>query len=159
MSKTKVLPKPPASLDRLEEVRSAVPLVPGSVDDCCTRLQGRAGVPSRDGAREWLTFLDALGLATEGDRGFSRTREDPDEATLAERFRERVFLVEDVLDALEEDLQEADAVFEAVRDEVPQWERSRHTDWEGEWRERVYRILEWAALFGLAEREDLQYRR
>lgn len=156
----KVVPDPPDSLDFLADARRAVPLVPGSEADCCARLMDRTGLAARDAAREWLTFLRALGLVEVGDRGFGRTRSDPDREALADAFRERVYAAEDVLAALraaDEPLHAA-AVFERVRDRVPQWERNRHADWEDVWTERVRRILDWAVLFGLAERTDEGYR-
>lgn len=156
----KVVPVPPGSFDFVAEARRAVPLVPGSEEDCCARLMERTGLAERDAAREWLTFLRALGLVEVGDRGFSRTRDDPDRAALADAFRERVYAAEDVLDALREADEPLDApeVFERVRERVPQWERNRHADWETVWTGRVGRILDWAVLLGLAGRTDGGYR-
>lgn len=142
-------------------VRAALPLVPGAVEDCCARVVARTAVPSRDEARRWLTFLRALGLATETDAGFARTRENKDREALAGAFRERVFGAREVLDALaaaEEPLDEA-AVFERVEAQVPAWERARHDDWQRRWRERVARLLAWADLLGLATRTAEGYRR
>ena len=157
--KFKVVPDPPDDLGRVRAVQRAVPLVPGTVEDCCARVVAETPVAARDDAREWLTFLRALGLVAETDRGYRRTRADPDPATLAPAFRERVFAAGDVLDAVAADGPlTADRAFAAVRDRVPEWERSRHTDWEREWRERVRRLLDWAVLFGLVERADGTYR-
>ncbi|PSQ19548.1 hypothetical protein BRD00_01395 [Halobacteriales archaeon QS_8_69_26] len=158
----KPVPPVPDSLDRVAEVRGAVPLVPGSVEDCCSRLVGRAGVPSRDEARTWLTFLSALGLVAESDRGFARTREpaDPDSETLARAFREGVYGAREVLELLvaaDEPL-DADAVFEEFREHVPNWERMRDDAWERTWRERVARLLGWAALLGLVREAEGSYR-
>jgi len=156
----KVVPDPPDSLDFVADARRAVPLVPGSEADCCARLMDRTGLSARDAAREWLTFLRALGLVEVGDRGFARTRGDSDREALADAFRERVYAAEDVLAALraaDEPLHAA-VVFERVRDRVPQWERNRYADWEDVWTERVRRILDWAVLLGLAERTDEGYR-
>lgn len=155
----KVVPPAPADLSTLAEARRAVPLVPGTVEDCCTRIRDRVGLPARDDAREWLTFMQALDLAAETDRGFRR-RDDREREALARAFRERVFGAREVLDHLADapGPVEADSAFEAVRDEVPAWERSRAPDWEDTWRERVGHLLEWAVLLGLAERADGGYR-
>lgn len=151
----KPVPPAPDSLDRVAEVRGAVPLVPGSVDDCCARLMSRAEVPSQDDARTWLTFLVALELAEETDRGFARTREpaDPDRESLRAAFLEGVFGAREVVGILEAAAGplDPDAVFERFRGDVPNWERMRTEDWEREWRERIARLLGWAALLGLAE--------
>lgn len=156
-------PRPPAFLER---ARLAMPLVPGDEDDCCARLMAETDIAARDAAREWITFLRALGLVAEADGGYYRTREDVDDATLARRFRERIHPAAEVLDALADagagaeagTPLDADAVFERVVDEVPQWERARRSDWEAVWRERVGRILEWAVAFDLAARADGGYR-
>ncbi|MUV59877.1 hypothetical protein [Halobacterium sp. CBA1126] len=155
----KPVPPAPASLDRLREVRDAVPLVPESEDDCCRQLVERAGVHDRGEASAWLVFLAALGAVEETDLGYARARGDHDRAALAANFRERVFLAPEVLDALGDQPRSAAAVFEAVRERVPRWERTKRQDWEGFWTERVERRLDWAVLFGLAEAADGGYRR
>lgn len=156
----KVVPEAPESLEFVGQAQRAVPLVPGSEADCCARLLDRTGLDARDAAREWLTFLRALGLVAVGDHGFSRTDRDPCRALLADAFRERIFAVEAVLAVLGEadDPLDGPEVFARVRDRVPPWERNRHTDWATVWTERVRRILEWAVLLGLAERSDGGYR-
>lgn len=155
----KIVPEPPGSLEFLDRARRAVPLVPGSEEDCCARLMDRTGLEARDEAREWLTFLRALGLVEVGERGFSRTDRDTDRSSLAAAFRQRIFLAEAVLDALRDagEPLDAPAAFESVSDRIPGWERNRHTDWEDVWTERVRRILEWSVLLGLAERADGRY--
>jgi hypothetical protein len=155
----KIVPEP-VDPDLLEAVRGAVPLVPGSVEDCCTRIRDRTALPSREEAREWLTFCQALGLVAETDRGYYRIRDDPDPATLRERFRESVFGAREIHEALVaagEPL-DAAAVFESVRGAVPRWERDRRVDWETEWRDRVRVLLEWGVAFGQVERADGGYR-
>lgn len=156
----KPVPPAPDSLDRLTEVRRGVPLVADTVEDCCARLVGRAGVPARDEARTWLTFLAALGLAQETDRGFARTRDpvDPSREALADRFVGGVYGARELLDLLaSEGPLDTEAAFEGFRGHVPNWERRRNDDWETEWRERVGRLLEWATLLGLARRTDRGY--
>lgn len=155
--KRKPVPTPPATLDDVEAYRRALPLVPGSEDDCCARLQERADVPDRSSAGEWLEFLCALGLARETETGFVRTRDDLDQTTLAANLRSGVVLADDVLDELAavDSPRSADAVFEAVRDRVPRWEQRKRDDWTDLWRERTERLCEWAVRLGLAtERED-----
>ncbi|MEF8776559.1 MAG: hypothetical protein V5A43_08680 [Haloarculaceae archaeon] len=150
----KVVP-PVRDLAFLREVAGALPLVPGTVDDCCARIVDRTDVPARDDAREWLTFCQALGLAAETDRGFHRVREEPDEAAIADAFREQIFGAREVLAAVEDgEGTTAEAGFQALRDEIPQWERSRGEDWEATWRERIGRLLGWAVVLGLLKRED-----
>jgi len=152
----------PPARDRafLLAVRDALPLVPGTVEDCCTRIRDRTDVPSRDAAREWLTFCQALGLAAETERGYHRLREDPDAATLAERLVANVFPAREVRDALAaaDGPVTADAAFEAVRETVPHWERSRSPDWETTWRERVANLLDWLVALGAATATGDGYR-
>lgn len=158
--KFKSVPEPPADLDFVADAQRAVPLVPGSVDDCCARLLDRTDLSSRNSAETWLTFLRALGLAEEKSAGFARTRQDPDPEFLRERFREHVFGVPTVLGILSEaeGSLSADEVFEDFREEVPTWERHRNPNsWEDIWSERVGYLLEWAVLLGLAEEEDGKY--
>jgi hypothetical protein len=155
----KLVPEPPETLDFVADAQRAVPLVPGSEDDCCARLLDRTDLPSRDAARTWLTFLRALGLAEEQTSGFTRTREDPTPEFVAEQFRENVFGVPAVLEILEAaGPLSADEVFEEFRDEVPTWEHHKNPNsWEEIWGERVGYLLDWCVLLGLAERTDDGY--
>jgi len=150
--KFKVVPEPRPVAD-LRAAAGALPLVPQAETDCCARLVADTDLPSRDVAREYLTFLRALGLATVTDGQYHRVRPAPDDVALAAAFRERVFAADAVLDALDAGGPVTVAgAFERVRDAVPAWERRRHDDWEREWRGRVARLLEWAVELGLAER-------
>lgn len=155
----KPVPAPTDDLDDLERVRRAVPLVPETENDCCHRVMTRYGVPSRDEARTWLTFLRALGLVAEAKRGFHRTRDDPGREELAARFRERVYGAREVLDALGDQPRSPEAVFDDVEGIVPEWERHKDPAWRRTWTERVSRLLGWAVLFGLAESSGDGYRR
>lgn len=155
--KVKPVPDPPGSLDAARDVCAALPLVPQAESDCCGRLVDRAGVESRDAARDWLPFLAALGLATESDRGYARPPEEPDRESVAESFREDVYLARETLGALGEDPRSVADVFERTEDRVPRWERNRNPDWETAWRDRTRRLLEWAVLLGLAERVNERY--
>jgi hypothetical protein len=153
----KVVPEP-RSVAFLRNVQQALPLVPGSVEDCCTRIRDRTDLQSRDAAREYLTFVQALGLASEGDVGFYRSREEPDDSTIAQRFEARVFVARELLDALADGPLTAAACFDALREAVPQWERDRHADWEGEWRTRTRHLLGWAVKLGLVESSNGRYK-
>jgi len=153
----KVVP-PATSVDRLRGAHEALPLVPDTVEDCCTRIRDRTeGVRSRDEARELLTFLQALGLAGEVEEGFFRSRDPPADDALPAAFEEGVYGAREVLDALAEAAEPKSAkwVFEtAVAPIVPRWERSHEEDWRASWRERTERLLGWGAIFGLVERVD-----
>jgi hypothetical protein len=156
--KYKVAPEP-RSPSFLGEAQATLPLVPSPDQDCCARLMDGTDVADREDAEEWITFLQALELVAETDRGYQQLDVDPDEADLAAAFRERVFGVEEVLAALESaGPATAEAVFEEVRAIVPQWERNRVPDWETKWTGRVERLLEWAVRFDLVERVDGAYR-
>lgn len=153
----KPVPPAPSSIEVVAEAQRAVPLVPGSESDCCALIGDRLDLPSRDEARTWLTFLRALGLVTEGERGFVRRRVEVDREVLAEGLREGVYGAREVLAILgDEPLTPAEA-FEAVEEVVPRWERDREPNWRETWCERVGRLLAWLALAGLAERRDGGY--
>lgn len=153
----KHVPRPPERVDRVFEARRAVPLVPDTQDDCCARLMERCGFPERDEAAKWLTFLRALGLVAEHERGYARTREDVDADALAGRFLDGVYLAPAVRDAVanaDEPLS-ADAVFDAVAEAVPQYERNKYpTNWREVWGDTVARELDWLALLGELEATD-----
>jgi hypothetical protein len=154
--KFKVLPEPVEDVERVAEIQAAVPLVPDEETSCCARLMQRAGVPAQDQAKEWLTFLRALRLVEEDGGKYRRLPHAADPEELREAFVRRVYLAEDVLELLAgaDGPLDSEAVFDRVRDRLPQWERHRHTDFEAAWRERVHRILEWAVTFDLAARAD-----
>ncbi|WP_123533575.1 hypothetical protein [Halosimplex salinum] len=154
----KIVP-PVRDREFLATAHRAVPLVPGSVEDCCIRLVDETAAPSRDVAREYLTFLQALELVAETDRGFRRRRVEVDEADLADAFERRVFGATELLDALREaGSLTVDESFDRLRGAVPRWERDRHTDWADEWRERTERLLDWSVAFDLATRDGDRYR-
>lgn len=149
-------------VERVRETQAAVPLVPGTEDDCCARLVRRTNLTARDDARTWLTFLRGLGFAKETERGFRRTRTEP----TVERVRRGLLSgivgtreIADVLraggdtdDTLCADPVDTDEAFGAVRETVPRWERTRTDDWENVWRDRTERLLGWFVAVGLAER-------
>lgn len=155
----KLVPPAPDNLDFVADAQRAVPLVPGSEDDCCARLQSRLDLPSRDIARTWLTFLRALELAVETRTGFKRRQVDPVPEHLRDAFLRRIYGAEQLLTALRESDEPMDSreVYEQFRHRVPTWETYKQPDWEDVWRERVVRILEWFNLLGLAEQTDEGY--
>jgi hypothetical protein len=157
--KFKPVPPAPDEFDDVGRVQRAVPLVPGTEDDCCARLVDRLDLPSRDDARTWLTFLRALELAEETPSGYRRTDAEPTVVGCREAFLDRVFAAEVVHETLATagPLAPAEA-FERVRERVPAWERHRDTEWADTWRERVGRLLDWLVLLDAAERMDSTYR-
>ncbi|ELZ82381.1 hypothetical protein C453_14888 [Haloferax elongans ATCC BAA-1513] len=153
----KPVPPAPDSLDRLWEAHRAVPLIPGSEDDCCGRLAKRLDVTPDEG-RDWLVFCQSLGLARETSRGFERIRDDWEDEELRDAFVDHVFGAQEVLDDLDEHPQSAAAVFDAFEPTVPNWERHRDPEgWESRWWTRVERLLDWAVLFGAATRAEDGY--
>jgi hypothetical protein len=154
----KLVPEPPDATARLAAAQRAVPLVPGTEDDCCARLTRRLDLPSRDVARTWLTFLRALELVEERDAGFVRRAQDPTTEHLRRVFVDRVYGAREVLDVLGSEPRDADAVFERFEERVPEWEHYKDpAGWRETWRERVGRLLEWAVLLGLADRRQEGY--
>lgn len=172
----KPLPEPPVDLNAVDEAhgdstagqtvfdaiadaQAAVPLVPGSENDCCARLMRREGYQSRDVAREWLTFLRALELAEDTGSGFKRTPREPTPENVRESFRKRVFGAADALAVLQEadDPLSAEAVFERLRETVPGWERQRRHAWVEHWQARTEKLLDWLVLLHLATRTDDGY--
>jgi hypothetical protein len=152
--KFKPVPPAPDEFAYVARVRRAVPLVPGTVDDCCARLVDRLGV-DRDAARTWLTFLRALELAEETPSGYRRTDAEPAVSGCREAFLNRVFAADAVRDALAaEGPLTVDDAFEAVRERVPTWERHRNRAWTDAWRERVTDLLDWLVLLAAAECGD-----
>ena len=153
--KFKPVPPAPDEFGYVARVQRAVPLVPGTEDDCCARLVDRLDLPSRDAARTWLTFLRALELAEETPSGYRRTDTAPAVAGCREAFLNRVFAADAVRDALAaEGPLTVDAAFEAVRERVPAWERHRDTEWTDAWRERVADLLDWLVLLDAVERVE-----
>ena len=156
----KPIPDVPDSLDGLAAARQAVPLVPGTEDDCRARLVRRCDLPSRDAARTWLVFLQALELVERtADGGYRRRRTDPTPAALREALLDRVFGACELRATLEsaDGPLDVDAAFASLREHVPRWERHRSAAWEADWRDRTERLLEWSVLLGVAEAHDGEY--
>jgi hypothetical protein len=159
--KFKLVPPAPDSLDFVRQAQQAVPLVPGSEDDCCARLLRRTGLPARDDARTWLTFLRALELATETDSGFKRLSQEPTTDLLQDAFVRRVFGAEELLATLRDADRPitTEEAFARLRERVPQWEHYKNpTEWEDIWRERTGDLLDWLVLLDAAEETDEGYR-
>ena len=151
----KPVPPAPGEFAFVARVQRAVPLVPGTEDDCCARLVDRLDLSDRDAARTWLTFLRALDLAEETPSGYRRTDAEPTVEGCRAALLDRVFAADAVHDALAAaGPLTADATFEAVRERVPTWERHRDTEWTAVWRERVERLLDWLVLLDAVERVD-----
>ncbi|MFC5135191.1 MULTISPECIES: hypothetical protein [Haloferacaceae] len=150
----KPVPEPPAALAEIAEFQRAVPLVPGSTDDCCARLRDRRDLPNRQRANDWLAFLRTLGLVRETPRGFVRTDADPTPERVREGLRDGVLFVPEALSLLRSatpaEPVTADTLFEATRESVPRHDRARDADWERTWRDRADRLLRWLALVALA---------
>lgn len=154
----KPVPDPDAGVE-VAAAQAAVPLVPRATDDCCARLVARTAVPSRDAARTWLTFMQALGLVRETDGGFVRTDRSPTDPAVPEAFHEGVYGAREVLGVLEgaDGPLTADAVFEGT-DLVPRWEGHRDRDPDATWRTRVAHLLGWATRLGLVTAGEDGYR-
>ncbi len=153
----KTVPEP-RGLDTLHAVRRAVPLVPGTEEDCCARIAARTAAPGRDAGRGWLTFLEALELVTEAEHGYHRTRGDPDRDVLAGRFLDGVYGAREVFEATADGPIDTASAFAVLKKSVPRWERHRNHDWKTEWHETTERLLEWGVIFRVFERENGRYR-
>ena len=142
---------PTTVVDYVAEVQGAVPLVPGSEDDCCARLVRRLGFERRDVSRTWLTFLRGLDLAVETDEGFRRTRTEPSLDGLRSGLLDGVVGAREIVErAVSGETTAADA-FDAVEPLIPRWERTRTDDWEEVWRGRVARLCDWLTVLGLLD--------
>lgn len=171
------------ALARIRETQTAIPLVPSPEADCCARLVRRAGVPSRDVSRTWLTFLRGIGLAEETTEGFRRTRTEPTPDRVRRGLIDGVVGAREIADALLADGDrnddptggdtiddtrgtvaesaepiDATAAFTAVREAIPRWERTRTDDWTTVWRERTNRLLGWFCVLELAVTTAESYR-
>ena len=141
---------PESVVDYVAEVQGAVPLVPGSENDCCARLVRRLGLPRRDTARTWLTFLRGVDLAVETDEGFRRTRTEPSVDGLRTATLDGVVGAREIAERVAAGETTAADAFDAVAPLVPRWERTRTDDWESVWRGRVARLCDWLTALGLA---------
>lgn len=155
----KPVPLPPADRSTVETVREALPADADGVDDCCGRLVDRTSIATREEARSWIAFLRALELATADGAGYRRTSREFDRSGVRAAFRERVYGADAILEILDraEGPIPAATVHERLCDERSSIER-RSSAGSTDSEERVHRLLEWAILFGLAERAEGGYR-
>ncbi|WP_418280834.1 hypothetical protein [Halorubrum sp. DTA98] len=155
----KPVPEPPDDLGEVAAFQRAVPLVPGTEDDCCARLRDRRDLPNRQVANDWLAFLRALGLATETPSGFTRTDAEPTAERIRDGLRDGVLFAPEAIELLRAashaDPVTATDLFEATRESVPRHDRARDPNWEAAWRERADRLLRWFVLVDLAEPVDV----
>jgi len=147
--RVKAVPTPPESLETVEAAQRAIPLVPGTEDDCCARIMGRIDLGARDEARVWLTFLRGLGLVREGPNGYVRTRSSVD---LPSAFQEGIYGAAELIELLDEADDPLSVSTATARFDIPEWEQRRYQDPEAVWRERVRSILEWLVLLGEVRR-------
>lgn len=155
----KHLPPAPESVDAILAVQRAIPLVPAPELDCCVRVMDRTGVASRDRARTWITFLQALGLVEEADQGFVRRHNEYSVEELGNRFVTSVYGAREVIEVLAGDDAPvpSDRVIEKLEGSMPTWERQQDTGASDRWRERTEQLLEWLVVLGRIERTPTGY--
>ncbi len=161
----KACPEPVDDIEGLLAIAAAVPEEADAEASCCARLVESTDLDDEDEAADWLVFLRALGLAEETDGGsYRRSPTVPAADRLAGSFRERVYLADEVLDALEgvDGPVDAGGVLEHVRATLPErrWPPGTGTaglDADEAARERLRRLLAWAVVLGLATRVDGGY--
>lgn len=155
----KLVPEPADSLERIAELQSAVPLVPDQEASCCARLVEATTLESEADAREWLTFLRALGLAEETGGNYRRLPRPADPGELGDAFEERVYPAGEVLSILADadGPLSLEAVLEALEDRSAGVERLRRGDEGPGPREQLRRVLEWSVCLGLARRVEGGY--
>jgi len=149
--------EPPATLDAVNDVRRAIPLVPASEADCLRRLLDRTDIDDREDASEWLTFLRALGLVDRTASGYRRERVELTADVLVDRLHEGIYGARELYDRLAA----ADEPL-AVDDldgtvDLPTWEQHHHTDPEEVRRQRLRRLTEWFVLCGATEQTTEGY--
>ena len=148
----KLVPPAPDTVAFVADAQRAVPLVPGTEDDCCARLMRRLDLPSRDVARTWLTFLRALELVAERESGFVRRSREPTRDHLTESFLDRVYGARALYESLGAEPRTTETAFERFEDLIPEWERHKDpTGWRDTWQERVGHLLDWLVLLDLAD--------
>ncbi|MFW6321947.1 MAG: hypothetical protein ACOC0Z_08840, partial [Halohasta sp.] len=138
--------EPPATIAAVGAIQEAIPLVPASEADCLRRLVDRTDhINDRETAREWLTFLRALGLVDRTASGYRRTRQEPSADVVAERLLDSIYgarELQETLAAADGPLS-VDAIVDGSGVNLPTWERHHHTDPEGVRRRRLRRLADW----------------
>ena len=150
--------EPPATVDAMEDIQRAIPLVPASETDCLRRLVDRTDtIEDRDQANRWLTLLRALALVDRTPSGYRRERVDLTAAELVDRLINGVYGARELHDAIataDEPLS-VDGLDGVV--DLPTWERHHHADPEQVRRQRIRRLADWFVLCGVAERTAAGY--
>jgi hypothetical protein len=142
----------------LDRVHRTVPDSPDEIEDCCGHLQEQTAIESREHAREWLVFLQALGCVDESTDGYYRTAKPDSPEGVADSFENSLFGVEELLAVLS-NAAELLTVDELSK-RIDESERDRLQSAAGtpeSARESVERRLQWAELFGLVSRQDDRY--
>lgn len=142
----------------LHHVYETVPASPEVVEDCCGHIYEQTTVASREHAREWLVFLQALGCVESGAKGYFRTENPERPEYLAEPFKNKLFGVTEILEQVStasEPLTTA-TVCERLDDPVKERLQSRAGTADLA-RDSVERRLKWADSFGLVFRRDDRY--
>ncbi|OIB59156.1 hypothetical protein [Natrialba sp. SSL1] len=154
----KPIPEPPHDaadvLESIATVRATLPATEAEAadtPDCCARVLDRSNesagrqiqIRDRDDAATWLTFLRALELAVDGAEGYRRAEQKLELAPIQTAFQDRVHGAQTVLDVLGAAAEPLSAA--TVTERVDAASRRPVQ------RERVGRVLEWAALLELAE--------
>ena len=145
--------EPPATLNGMADAQRAIPLVPASEADCLRRLVDRTdAVDDREGAREWLMFLRAIGLVKRTPSGYCRERVELSASELVDRLCDSIYGAREIYGRLEaaDEPSSVDDFAETV--DLPTWEQHHHTDPERVRRQRFRRLAEWFVLCGLGER-------
>jgi len=146
--------EPPATLDAVADAQRAIPLVPASEADCLRRLVDRTDetvIDDREDAREWLTFLRAIGLVNRTPSGYRRERIELSAGELVDRLHDGIYGARELYDRLEaadEPLSVGDLA-ETV--DLPTWEQHHHANPERVRRQRLRRLAEWFVLNGVTE--------
>lgn len=160
--KIKPVPTPPDSFRDLHQVVEAIPSEPQDRETVLAAIR-RAGPGElgRQGAIDWITLLEELGIVTrelDSDR-YSRRSVPEDPSTVVDRFLDSVFQARAVhrhLLATDGPVTGADCVEAGI--EPTRWESLRPGDRTAVWAARCDRILAWFALLGIAERRENGYR-
>lgn len=152
--------EPPATLDAVADAQRAIPLVPAREADCLRRLVDRTDetvIDDREDAREWLTFLRAIGLVERTAGGYRRERIELSVGELVGRLHDGIYGARELYDRLEaaDEPLSVDDLAETV--DLPTWERHHHTDPEQVRRQRLGRLAEWFVLCGMTEQTADSY--
>ncbi len=156
----KWVPEPPETVEALEAIHRAIPLVPASESTCLQRLVDReTAIETRDEATQWLTFLRALDAVDQTPSGYRRLQADLRDNELCGRLIEGIYgarELRDLLASADEPLSVEPIVDRAA--ELPTWDRHHHTDHQRVHRRRHRRLVDWFVLCGMVEKAATGYR-